>query len=269
MKNDLLFYDAYEAFYRMADGSAAFGDYCRRAFGADFSQDGFSDLRQIRRILPLIPRGEDVHILDMGCGNGKMLGYLQQQTGAFIHGFDYSETAIDSARRLYPERSDFQVGLMGAQEYPPSSFDVVIAMDTLYFAPDLTELLGRIKRWLKPGGVFFAGYQEGDVAEKTACWETSLPAKALRQNNMPCNVEDITRETYQLLRRKRQAAMDCKAAFDQEGLSGWYDLLMMQTDCAAEPWEAFTAKQTRWLITARMPEADAGAATGAASADGE
>ncbi|MBQ8150464.1 MAG: class I SAM-dependent methyltransferase [Clostridia bacterium] len=262
MKDTLLFYNAYQDFYQMAEHSDAFGSFCREAFGADFSQDGFSDLQQIKRILPLIPRGDDVHILDMGCGNGKMLGYLQQQTGAFIHGFDYSETAIATARRLHPERSDFQVGLMGVQEYPAASFDVIIAMDTLYFAPDLTKLIAQIKRWLKPGGVFFAGYQEGDVAEKTACWETSLPAKALRQNHMACSVEDITRETYQLLRRKRQAAMDCKAAFDQEGISGWYDLLLMQTDCAVEPWEAFAAKQSRWLIAVRMPEADAGAADG-------
>ncbi|WP_428849329.1 class I SAM-dependent methyltransferase [Thermocaproicibacter melissae] len=34
----------------------------------------------------------------MGCGNGKMLKYLQERTGANIHGFDYSEQAIEYAK---------------------------------------------------------------------------------------------------------------------------------------------------------------------------
>ena len=75
-KPDLLFYDAYEECYKMAAGSQAFRAFCKDAFGEDFSQDGFSDIAQIDRILEYIPAGEDVHILDIGCGNGKMLGYL-------------------------------------------------------------------------------------------------------------------------------------------------------------------------------------------------
>nr|MCR5735673.1 hypothetical protein [Lachnospiraceae bacterium] len=74
---ELLFYDAYEQFYKMAESSKAFAAFCRDAFGQDLSQDGFSDIAQINRILNHIPTGEDIHILDIGCGNGKMLGYLQ------------------------------------------------------------------------------------------------------------------------------------------------------------------------------------------------
>ncbi len=77
----LLFYDEYEQFYLMAETSAAFRSFCRKAFGADFSQDGFSDIGQIDRILPYIPGDREVHILDIGCGNGKVLGYIQEKTG--------------------------------------------------------------------------------------------------------------------------------------------------------------------------------------------
>ena len=72
-KKDLLFYDAYEGFYAMAKKSTAFQNFCNDAFGEDFSQDGFSDIKQINMILNYIPQGEEVHILDVGCGNGKML----------------------------------------------------------------------------------------------------------------------------------------------------------------------------------------------------
>jgi len=86
----------------MAEYSRAFGCFCREAFGEDFSQDGFSDVSQIELITPFIPQAENTHILDIGCGNGKMLGYLQAKTGAFIHGFDYSSSGISCARRLFP-----------------------------------------------------------------------------------------------------------------------------------------------------------------------
>jgi 2-polyprenyl-3-methyl-5-hydroxy-6-metoxy-1,4-benzoquinol methylase len=250
-KETLLFYDAYQQFYRMADRSDAFRAFCRDAFGSDFSQDGFSDLSQVDRILPHIPYTGDVHILDIGCGNGKMVGYLQKKTGAFIHGFDYSETAIQTAQRLFPARSDFRVGIIGETDYPDAAFDVVTAMDTLYFAKDMTGLVRQIKRWLKPGGVFFAGYTEGDVVPRTENAHTTLLAKALSANAMDCQSEDITEETYALLQKKRAAAQAHRAAFLAEGNSEWYRLLLQQTDCAAEPFSSFREKMARYLYTVR------------------
>ena len=93
-KEDLLFYREYEEFYTMAKQSKAFEAFCRDAFGQDFSQDGFSDVAQIDMILKYIPQGEDVHILDVGCGNGKMLKYLQESPYGKVHGFDGLEDMI-------------------------------------------------------------------------------------------------------------------------------------------------------------------------------
>ena len=78
-KRELMFYNEYEEFYKMAEKSHAFYAFCKAAFGNDFSQDGFSDINQINMILPYIPLRDNVHILDIGCGNGKMLGYLRKK----------------------------------------------------------------------------------------------------------------------------------------------------------------------------------------------
>ena len=177
-KSDLLFYDAYEEFYKMAAGSPAFQAFCKDAFGEDFSQDGFSDIAQINRILEYIPTGEDVHILDIGCGNGKMLGYLQQKTGACIHGFDYSGEAIKTAEALFTDRADFREGVIGEVDYEENSFDVITSMDTMYFAKDMTEFVAQVKKWLKKEGVFFVGYQEGDLMSRTESAETTVLAQA-------------------------------------------------------------------------------------------
>ena len=175
-KKELLFYDAYEEFYGMALESKAFQAFCKDAFGEDFSQDGFSNIDQINMILNYIPQKDDVHILDIGCGNGKMLGYLQSKTGACIHGFDYSKKAIETAQKMFAEKAEFRVGVIGEIEYE-QKFDVIISMDSMYFAKDMTAFVSQIKTWLKDDGVFFVGYQEGEVMEKTENAYTTVLAK--------------------------------------------------------------------------------------------
>lgn len=250
-KKELLFYDAYEAFYAMADTSEAFRAFCRDAFGADFSQDGFSNIEQINMILHHIPHGEDVHVLDIGCGNGKMLGYLQEKTGCHIHGFDYSEAAIRTARAHFPEKSDFRDGVIGSISYPEESFDVITSMDTMYFARNMTAFVGQIRQWLKKDGVFFVGYQEGDVVGKTENAHTTQLARALTANGMPYHVADITDQTYSLLQNKRQAALSHQHAFEAEGNRAWFEMLMAQTEYAAGSLEQFRKSMARYIYIAR------------------
>ena len=246
-KNNLLFYSAYEEFYAMAAKSEVFKNFCKDAFGEDFSQDGFSDIEQINRILKYIPKQEYVYILDIGCGNGKMLGYLKEKTGAFVYGFDYSEKAIETAKILYPLNSEFSVGVIGEIEYEAEQFDVIISMDTMYFAKDMTSFLAQIKHWLKSDGILFVGYQEGDIMPKTNDAHTTVLAEALRENGMQYKVEDITEQVYELLHKKRAAAEKHKAEFVEEGHQNWYDMLIWQTEYAQVPMEEFKEKLARYL----------------------
>lgn len=250
-KSELLFYDAYEDFYKMAKESNAFKAFCKEAFGEDFSQDGFSNIEQIDMILKYIPKKADVHILDIGCGNGKMLGYLQEKTGAYIHGFDYSSQAIQTAQALFPEKSEFREGIIGETEYPEESFDVITSMDSMYFAKDMTAFVAQIKKWLKPNGILFVGYQEGDVMPKTESVETTVLADALRKNAMAFEVTDITKQTYELLKTKRKAAIAYQEEFEADGYKDWVDLLMWQTECVTEPFEQFEEKMARYIFVVR------------------
>lgn len=250
-KKELLFYDAYEAFYAMAKNSRAFSTFCRDAFGADFSQDGFSNIAQINMILPHIPHGTDTHILDVGCGNGKMLGYLQEKTGCCIHGFDYSGEAIRTARATFRRNAEFREGVIGEIDYPAETFDVITSMDTMYFAPDMTAFVGQIRQWLKKDGVFFVGYQEGDVVAKTENIHTTQLAQALISNGMHYDAADITEQTYALLQKKRQAALAHQQAFEEEGNRAWFDLLISQTEYAACSPTQFLEKMARYVYVAR------------------
>lgn len=253
-KTELLFYDAYEDFYSMADKSRAFRLFCRDAFGEDLSQDGFSDLSQINRILQYIPVESKARILDIGCGNGKMLGYLQGKTGACIYGFDYSEQAIRTAKEHYPVDSQFREGIIGEIEYPQKNFDVIISMDSMYFAKDMTKFTAQIKGWLKDDGIFFVGYQEGDVIPKTESIETAQLTLALQKNDMPYEAIDITEQTYTMLRKKRETALAYQEDFESEGHKRWFDMLILQTECVEGTYEEFSQKMARYIYIARKKQ---------------
>ena len=251
MKDDLLFYSAYENFYDMAKNSSSFKSYCIDAFGADFSQDGFSDLSQINQIIEHIPQSDDLHILDIGCGNGKMLKYLQSKTSAFIHGFDYSENAIADAKSYNNCCCDFQVGIIGEISYKSQSFDMVISMDTMYFAQDMTVFVSQIRDWLKPNGILYIGYQEGDIMPKTAHGNSTAIAKALMENGFRFEINDITRSTYELLLKKRNSVIAHKTDFINEGLEVWYQMVLDQTNCVSEPIEEYIKNNARYIYIAR------------------
>lgn len=249
--SETLFYREYEEFYKMAAESDVFGQFCRKAFGADFSQDGFSDIGQVDRILKYIPDGGQAHILDIGCGNGKMLAYLQERTGAFIHGFDYSNRAVTFAKKRYPQKSDFRQGVMGEINYPEETFDLIVSMDTMYFAADMTAFTGQLWSWLKKGGTFFCAYQEGDVMPKTENVHTTKLAEALRAQGIAFETKDITKECYELLLRKREAAVSLKDSFFEAGEGAWYQMLIGQTEYAEKPFEAFRGEMARYLFVAK------------------
>lgn len=249
MKEDLLFYDAYEEFYKMASTSETFRDFCIDAYGADFSQDGFSDVKQIDMIVPFI-MNSDAHVLDIGCGNGKMIKYLGDKTGAYIHGFDYSDNAIMHAK-TNNDSGDFRVGVIGKIEYSKESFDVIVAMDSMYFAPDMASFVSQIRNWLKPGGVLFVAYQEGDVMDKTANEDTTAFAEAMRVIGWEYEVKDISEDSYDMLMNKRKVALAYKDRFEGEDNGTWGDMLIEQTDYVLQGKEEYLKHLARYIYVCR------------------
>ena len=135
-------------------------------------------------------------------------------------------------------------------EYPNETFDVVVSMDTMYFAKDMSAFVAQIKRWLKPQGILFAGYQEGELVPRTRDEHTTELAKALKKNQMNYDVRNITKQTYELLKMKREAAMMHKADFEKEKHGNWFDLLMMQTMWSEQSYQQFKGAMARYIYTA-------------------
>lgn len=207
-------FDDYESFYHKVESSPAFSRYCEVVYGIDFSQDGFADLQQINDLLASLRLTSTSKILDIGCGNGKFCEYVREHTGADIFGFDYSPSAITSAKKRLPEQAGhFEVATIDGKEYPDNSFDAIVSIDTLYFTDDLEALIGRIVRWLRPAGVFAAYYMDDNRGQD----ETQL-AQVLRAYQITYEVVDYSENHFHLMRRKHDTVLAMQDALERDGL---------------------------------------------------
>jgi ubiquinone/menaquinone biosynthesis C-methylase UbiE len=98
-------------------------------------------------------------MLDIGCGGGATLQrLLKRSQGAKVYGIDISEESVAKARQINADMLDKQVFVQqGSAEklpYEDGKFDLVTAVETVYFWPNLHSCLKEVRRVLKPGGRF-------------------------------------------------------------------------------------------------------------------
>ena len=109
------------------------------------------------RILKVTGAWGRSRVLSLGCGIGDTELLLARQVNEIV-GIDLSPAAVRQARadaeRLGITNARFEEG-----ETPPGGdFDAVIAIFFLHHLPDsaLAGLPGRLRQWLRPGGVFYS-----------------------------------------------------------------------------------------------------------------
>jgi ubiquinone/menaquinone biosynthesis C-methylase UbiE len=70
-----------------------------------------------------------------------------------VVGADVSPGLLALARRKAPPHAEFRVGDMRALGYPDASFDAVICVFGIFFAPDRSALAAELWRMVRRGGV--------------------------------------------------------------------------------------------------------------------
>jgi 2-polyprenyl-3-methyl-5-hydroxy-6-metoxy-1,4-benzoquinol methylase len=96
-------------------------------------------------------------VLDLGCGCGVPLARDLAAGGYAVTGVDLSAVQVGRARRLVPTATFLHADATEV-EFPASSFDAVVSLYLLIHLPldEQPPLLGRIGRWLRPGGWLLA-----------------------------------------------------------------------------------------------------------------
>lgn len=97
-------------------------------------------------------------ILDVGCGGGRTVNKLATIAGdGKVCGIDYSQASVAFARKVNRQliehgRVAISEGSASQMPYPDNTFDLVTAVETHFWWPDIMAGMREIRRVLKPGG---------------------------------------------------------------------------------------------------------------------
>ena len=110
-------------------------------------------------------------VLDLGCGAGVPATRRLAQRFA-VTGVDLSTRQLELARQHVPA-ANFLKADMTDLSFAPEAFDAVVAFHSIIHLPraEHPALLGKIRRWLKPGGVFLATWALGEWEGEENDWE--------------------------------------------------------------------------------------------------
>lgn len=103
-----------------------------------------------------IPGIEPDDILDIGCGGGMLIGKLHRKYPcARLHGVDISELSVSSTKANNRDiwNLDIRQASVSDLPFPDGSFQLITAVETYFFWPDLANDLKSAARCLAPGGV--------------------------------------------------------------------------------------------------------------------
>ncbi len=112
-----------------------------------------------------LPATGQVKLLEIGFGNGAHFNrFFEKNPQAHLSGLDFSQSMYDLAAQInavYIQNNQLELKLGDASEMPfdTNTFDYIIAINTIYFWPDIDLYLTEIRRVLKPGGILLIGYR--------------------------------------------------------------------------------------------------------------
>lgn len=121
-------------------------------------------------------------ILDIGCGGGKNIANLLSMTGAKLYGIDYSRASVEKTLEVNREaaengRVEAIYGSAEALPYPPDSFDLVTAFETVYYWKGIEACFKKVYEILRSGGEFLVCNEDRDtkrIAEVAEALEMTL-----------------------------------------------------------------------------------------------
>jgi len=109
------------------------------------------------------------HVLDVGCGTGKLIGRIARQTaGCVAEGIDFSASMAAISRRkngkhIAAGKVRIHEGNVDHLQIPAGSFTKICSVNTIYFWPAPESTIKKMVQLLKPGGMLVLGYE--DIAQ--------------------------------------------------------------------------------------------------------
>ena len=133
-------------------------------------------------------------MLDIGCGGGATLKRLVKlSSGSKVYGIDISEESVAKAQKVNKQLLDEQVfvqqGSADSLPWENDFFDVVTAVETVYFWPNIQKCFQEVRRVLKSGGQFAIMIE---VIEGDSIWKNVVDGMTIYS---PEQLKDMLEQT--------------------------------------------------------------------------
>jgi len=197
--------------------------FCELVYGIDLCQCSMLDTEQLDKLVEVLDLTPANRVLDLGCGVGKITEYISDKTGAKITGMDFAEGVVDRANQRTASKRDrlsFCAGDINDLDFPPNSFDTIIAIDTLYFVDDLDATVRAMKKIIGDAGqmgLYFSQIIKPDESRELLAADGTRLAMALRNSALSYRTWCFTEREYEIWRKEKKTAEELKADFEREG----------------------------------------------------
>ena len=143
-------------------------------------------------------------VLDVGCGTGNA-ALLAARAGASVTGIDPAERLVAVAAERASElgvEATFYVGDAQALTFADDTFDIVVSVFAVIFAPDAERAVGELVRVTRPGGriVISCWYGSRTLGEAIAVAQRhlarSVPPPPPHPGAIDWSDQELVRETF-------------------------------------------------------------------------
>lgn len=206
------------------EASPTYRALCARVHGRDLCQFDMMDVPQLELLLDTLALGPRRRVLDLGCATGRIAEHLSDRTGAHVTGIDIASGAIACAlSRTAGKRDRLSFDVQDMDDLTVDGpFDVIVAVDTLYFVEDLPAVVARIASLLAPGGRLATFWSTIRPVDGSDAWggvaesETRL-ARALQEAGLAWTSHDFTIDERAHWAALLEACGDLRERFEAEG----------------------------------------------------
>ncbi len=227
----------YDEFYTRVATSRAHALFCERVYGRDLAQHGMLDQLQLDYLLTRLRLTATSEVLELGCGNGRLAEHVSDLTLARITGVDLSAVGIRQAVERTADRRErlrFVRADMAALDFAPGAFDVVLAVDSLYFVSDLAALVDRLRPLARAGGrlaAFWSAWVAPDEPRAALRADRTRLGQALAERAVEFEAIDFGAAEAEHWRRKLAVARELESAFAAEGNEFLYQNRSTEAEC--------------------------------------
>jgi 2-polyprenyl-3-methyl-5-hydroxy-6-metoxy-1,4-benzoquinol methylase len=230
----------------LCERSAAYSSFCEAVLGQDLCQYSVLDVEQLDRLIQVLDLTPEDHVLDLGCGIGKISEYISDRTGARLTGIDLAGPAIRRANDrtvTKRQRVDFVEADIGTLELD-TRFHAIVGIDTLYFLDDLPGTVGKLADLLVPRarmGILCSELLRGGDKDYDLQPSETRMGQALAANGLQYRALDYTQNEEEIWRRRGRLLEELRTAFETEGNLALYGLLRRETE-----------RSMRWVEAGRV-----------------